>query len=571
MIITVTGASRRTRVRRVNAHAEEARPQPHSLSRRDPVHPAVWCATAAFGLLLMLWSVAVPMYRAVDEPQHLSTALRLAQGGGYPHPGDGRLEAEVAASYPYADFVGGDERTFVAPQQVTTGPPASWPSFDQLETLPVPPAQVDQADQMTQHPPLWPLLTAGEIRVFDLDAAPADVAYLILRLLQAILLLPLPWMLWRAGRLLGAARRGAAAAAFLPLAVPEVLHIGASITDGDLLLLELSGLTLLLIKVATGDRRLRLGLAVGVVLALALLSKSFALVFPPIVVLAYLVAARVPAGTAGTAGTAGWRARLAATAWRPLALSLVVAGAAGGWWYVVRYLQDGSLQPSGYPPAVEAQLANTLNAGQAVSIFFGSLAKTSWEDLGWLETPAPFRYVIPVLLAVAIPVLVAVRSHRRRLGPITVALAPFLVLLVSVSLREISTFRQLHAVYGAQGRYLFPCLVGVGAALAVALSRRGRGWRLAACGLPLLCLVPQALALHEAWVYFWSGGLGQALDWSPLPRALLGCAAGLAIGALCAGAWLIAHDAGGRADTKPGTPGLSRRGARVRRRTVAAA
>lgn len=510
---------------------------PAEQARRESVHPAVWCATAAFGLLLILWSVAVPMYRAVDEPQHLSTALRLAQGGGYPHPGDARLEAEVAASYPYANFLGGDRRTFVAPRQVKKQPPATWPSFDELKSLPVSAGQADQADQMTQHPPLWPLLTAAEIRVFDLDTLPANLAYEVLRLLQAVLLLPLPWMLWRAGRLLGASRRGAAAAAFLPLAVPEVLHIGASITDGDLLLLELSALTLLLIAVANGDRRPRLGVMIAALLTLALLTKSLALVFPPIIVLAYLVGARVPAGVIG--GRQRLRARVRAVAWQPLFLSLIGSGAAGGWWYILRYVQDGSIQPSGYPPAVEARLANTLTAGAAASTFFGSLAKTSWEDLGWLETPAPYRYVVPALLAIAIPVVVAVRSQRRRLGPITVALTPFLVLLAGVSLREISTFHQLHAVYGAQGRYLFPALVGVGGALGVALSRPGRGWAAAAVALPVFCLIPQVLALHEAWAYFWSGGLGQLLDWAPIPRSVLGCVAGLGIAALVAGAWLI--------------------------------
>ena len=54
-------------------------------SRRWPRPPAaVWFATALFGLIAALWTVAVPPKRAPDEPAHVDLILYLAEGHGYP-------------------------------------------------------------------------------------------------------------------------------------------------------------------------------------------------------------------------------------------------------------------------------------------------------------------------------------------------------------------------------------------------------------------------------------------------------------------------------------------------------
>ena len=471
-------------------------------------------ATAVLGLLVVLWSVAVPLYRAVDEPQHLSTALRLADGGGYPPPGSARLVAQVAASYPFADFPGGDERTFVATVQVRAEPPARFPSLRELRSLPVPPDQADQADQMTQHPPLWPLLAAGEIRALRLEDVPADLAVVLLRLLQGALLLPLPWLAARTARLLGATAAGQGAAAFLPVAVPQLLHIGASVTDGDLLLVEFAALTPLLVLMARGDRRLRVTGAVGLLLAAALLTKAFALALLPFALLAVVLGRRNP-GAGRAATTVGGLALL------------------GGWWYPWRILHDGALQPSGYPPGVVAMLRGSVPAGQAVEVFTGSLLKTAWVDLGWLETPAPFRVVLPVWATVTVLVLVGVLRARRRVEALLV-LVPVVVLVAMVVLAGVSTWSRLHSVLGAQGRYLFPGLTGVAAVAGTALSGRR------AAGLPLLTVASHALTLHLAGVHFWHGGTAAQLDWSPLPVPLLaGCAAGAVLLCLTATAGLL--------------------------------
>ena len=503
------------------------------MTRRPPA--AVWCATALLGLLVVLWSVAVPMYRAVDEPQHLSTVLRLADGGGYPAPGTARLRPEVAASYPYADFPGGDARTFVPSYPVYAGP-APFPSYRELQRLPVPGDQVGQVDQMTQHPPLWPLLAAAQVRLLGLRDVPADVALVVLRILQGLLLLPVPLLVWRTARLLGASQVGAAAASYLPLLAPQVLHIAASVTDGDLLLLEMAVATPLLVLVAQGRRSVRLAAGLGLVVGLALLTKAFALLLPPCVLLAYAV---------------GPDRRRAV---RPALVSLVVASVVGGWWYALRLVTTGSLQPSGYPPGVRSQLAGQLSATEAAEVFVGSVLKSSWRDLGWLQTPGSVLVVLVVWVLVGTPVVLALRPSAGRAARV-VALAPFALLLAQICLLEVSTYLHLHAVYGAQGRYLFPGLVGVAAVAAGGLSLPGRAARWARGALPLACLLAQVLALRLAVRTFWAFGRPAALAWSPLPVPLL--AGGLALAGVAAVAGTLLVVRGQHEDLAPGgEPGL---------------
>ena len=494
----------------------QRRPPPasscNSVEVRDRPAAAVWCATAMLALLVVLWSVDVPLYRAVDEPQHLSTVLRLAAGDGYPPPGSGRLRPEVAASYRYADFPGGDARTFVPPRAVRALP-APFPSFRQLETRPVPLDQVGQPDQMTQHPPLWPLLAAAEVRLLGLRAVPADIAVVTLRVLQGLLLLPMPLLIWRTARRLGAGRAAAAAAGFVPLLAPQLLHIGASVTDGDLLLLEFALTTPLLVAVTQGPRSTTRAVALGLVVAAALLTKSFALLLPGCVVLAF-------------AAGAGWRLRH--VAWRPLLVALGLPVVLAGWWYMLRLASTGSIQPSGYPDGFLRALAGRLSPGAAFEIFVGSVLKTSWRDLGWFETPGSLTGALAVWLTVAAPVVVTLCRRDTR-GPVVVALAPFVLLTGLVCALEVSVFVHLHAVYGAQGRYLFPGLVGVAGVAAVSLSGAGRLATAARLALPLGCLVAQGFGLRLAGRYFWVGGQSAALAWSPVPADVLAPAAVVAV------------------------------------------
>ena len=63
--------------------------------RRSVGSPVAWTATAIFLALMVLWSVVTPNFRNPDEPQHVNSVLRLAEGGGWPAPGEAFVMPEV--------------------------------------------------------------------------------------------------------------------------------------------------------------------------------------------------------------------------------------------------------------------------------------------------------------------------------------------------------------------------------------------------------------------------------------------------------------------------------------------
>src|SRR5687768_2196113 len=66
------------------------------LSRLVPA--SVVLASVLLFLASLLWAVLVPVYQAPDEIYHVNSVLRVAEGGGWPRPGDARLEDEVVTS-----------------------------------------------------------------------------------------------------------------------------------------------------------------------------------------------------------------------------------------------------------------------------------------------------------------------------------------------------------------------------------------------------------------------------------------------------------------------------------------
>ena len=75
----------------------------------------------------------------------------------------------------------------------------------------------------------------------------------------------------------------------LLVGLPMLTATGGVLNNDDLLTLLGAVATLLLVTVARGDGSRRTALALGAVLAAALLTKAFAVVFLPVVPLAYWV------------------------------------------------------------------------------------------------------------------------------------------------------------------------------------------------------------------------------------------------------------------------------------------
>ena len=475
---------------------------------------ALTLVTVLWAALLLGWLQLTPLYRAADEPTHVDLVLRLADGGSYAAPGTLEVDPRVRASFPLAGLSTPERPELAAhfplPFDTTDVPPRDR-SYDEL---PVEPGLPPYANQMTQHPPLYYLLLAGGSRVlpgFDGWSFPVQLG--VLRLLSALLLLPLPALTAAAARRLGAGEPVATGAALLPLAVPQLSHVGASVNNDVLLVLLGAAVAGPLLGVSRGDSSRRTAAAVGVLLGLALLTKAWAVGLLAWAALAYALALLGPGRDDRrrvlTSGT----------------LAAALATAVGGWWWVANVVRFGALQPQGLALFPARQTEPDL-----VSFTVGvvrRLTASTWGNFGWLEVqvPGPVTGAAAALVVLAL-VLVLARPCDVPWGrpAAAVAVAAFCLQLAVVYQQSLKNYLRGGYFAGLQGRYLYAFVGVVAALVAIGLARvlpRARLPLAALAAVVVLQLVGVATALHG----FWSPageGLRRALAvqaaWAPFPR-----------------------------------------------------
>jgi small subunit ribosomal protein S36 len=531
---------------------------PGEPARGRPLRPPrlVWLAMLLFALVGALWTVAVPAFRAPDEPAHLDLVLYLAEGNSYP-AWDGRYFGEamqldtvrylIDSHYSWPKFDAAD-----AP------PRANRPDVDDLGGL-TPDANARHPDdrragypyvynQMPQHPPLYYEVMAGVIR-FERWVLPGtgppslDRELGLLRLINVLLAAPLPLLAWATVVRLGGGERAARVASLLPLGLPQLSYIGAALNNDNLLTLLGGVLAVLLAGVARGRRTYRTDLAVGVTIGLALLTKAFALVFVPWLFAAYALGAwTTRSATRSTPGsTTRW--------WRDHGIGALIAGgvaaAVGTWWWIANWVRFGEPAPTSEtlthttaqrPPGFQPDLVGYAWA------FAGRLVSRAWLWVGFRNPKIELAPLLVAALTLAVVVAAVVAVRRASPGLATdggprrwdLALACLATLLTVVFV-----FRRawhLHETTGGwpfiQGRYLFGTIVGPMAVVALGaatlLGRRAVGVAIAA----IVALQAWSLAkvLDGAWTGPGAfGPLRGALAWSPWPPAVVGLVAVIAL------------------------------------------
>ena len=528
-------------------------------------------ATAAFGLLLALYSVALPLNEAPDEPAHADLVFHLATGASYPTFDGRRMEygvnrmctlygAAIRACPGRGEVVSlTGKRKHVAdaaPDRRTR------PTYDQVR-IERPGGPVNQ---MPQHPPLYYRLMSTVLRV-ERAVIPGDLSYDrefgLLRLANVALVAPVPLLCWWTVRRLGFGSVLnsviGSTAALIPFVIPQLLHIGSTINNDNLLTLLTGGLVVLLAGVAQGDLSRRTAIAVGVVTGLALLTKAFAIVLPPVVVAAYVV---------------GWRAtRRRQVAGAGVLVAGVLAAAVSGWWYLANVIRGDGLAPS----TENSRLTSALrrpgfhpDPWNYAQTFGSQFTERFWGWFGWYTVRLSLAVIIgaSVLLVVALAAgllggrRVAMASEQVRSAdepqagasdgdderplavgrlPLTVLLLPSVLLLLFVTTRAWSLYTLTSYTPFIQGRYLFPSIIGIAAIAALGVHRLSGRWA------PLVVLawgvVMQVDALRRILSGYWGppGGGPRAevralIAWSPWPGELLAAGALLAV---AAGAWLV--------------------------------
>ncbi len=545
-------------------------------ARRRPPR-AVWAATALFGLVMVLWTVAVPVFRAPDEAAHLDLVLYLADGNGYPSY-DGRFFGEEANL--------DSDRHLVSLR-------LPWPRFDADDAVPrserpdaydlglEPDAGARRNDearagypyvynQMPQHPPV-PYLMQSEVLQAERWLLPGhgvpsmDKELGLLRLFDVLLVLPMPLLAWAVVARMGGSDRAGTVAALLPLGVPQLLHIGSALTNDALLILEGGLLALLLTGVGRGVRTRRTDVAVGLVLGLALLTKAFAVMYIPWVAAAYLLGA--------------WTLRR----WRVVLDGLLagaLAVAIGAWWWVANWMREGEPAPTTetltrteaqQPPGFEPEPLRFLLQ------FPGRLLSRTWAWVGHgspkFELPVAVTVVLTLVVAAAggiawwtarrgratgepalpngdgggdadevpgeVVVEVADEAGRApRRVDVVMAWLPAVLITLFVARRALGLYETTGKVAFIQGRYLYSALVPPLAVVGLGVARALGRWAVLATLAAVAVL--QAWVLGEVVDGAWTGpgtfgSVRGALAWAPWPPAVVGL---VAAGVVALTAWL---------------------------------
>jgi 4-amino-4-deoxy-L-arabinose transferase-like glycosyltransferase len=484
-------------------------------------------ATVLLYGVLVIWACVTPDYRAPDEPQQVSTTLRLAYWHSYPAPGDARIFPAVKASYHDVGFGGIGLNTIIglAPLKKPATNQLTGQTLNQLGASSSGAVTPYDYDQMTQHPPGYFAVMSVPARIFDVINKTPHTALLILRLCSALLLLPLPFLAFRIARALGVSTNGSAAASFLPIALPQLTHLGAAVNNDTLTITLGAAVTWLCLEVAGRARGRRWAIALGLTTTAMLLTKGVALPMLVVVLVAFLVRAR----------RFGLR-----TAVKNAVLTGICLVPGIAWW-VANVVRFGKLQPDGYPRSYLNLLPHGhLDSGKWLHNFFPALTRSFIADFGWLEAPPPPALTAAVTIALLVLIVVGIARSRQRLGEALLAQLSWLMPLIAILDTSHAASERTGALQGVQGRYIFVGVTAIAATIALAVrpgpQTAGRRYLPVYALMPVLAVVCAGLGLAAGVSHFYVGNgffdqVGTLTSWSPLrlrvlvPIAVIGVAA----------------------------------------------
>jgi hypothetical protein len=399
---------------------------------------------AITAMLLVAWSLAVPMFEAPDEPVHWQYARWLHDEGTLPRIGPRFGEAHQPPLY----------YLLIAPFAVA-GP------------VPVAAAHSDAAGRLVaEAPPRFYRYAAGDLgRYWPLRLS---------RIVTSAVSVLTVYFAYRAGvAVTGATSTGFLAGA-LTAFLPQFTFRGATISNDALVTMLSAAAVYLLVRLITGQLTRTLGLAIAATIACAVLSKINAVVLAVALLLA-LVSQPGP-----------WSRRL-----RSLWV-LALAGALVAPWFLRNIVLYGDLLGSDvmWDAGPDLIVPKSIWSPYFVSHFPGALARSFVGVFGWFNVYMPewiygsFATVAALGLAGCLWRFVARPADRR-----------LLMVLGAISALALGLVVHLNLTYSQpQGRYLFPALTSIMLVIALgleALPRWNRRWTLA---------LAAALAVVNVWV-----------------------------------------------------------------------
>jgi len=418
----------------------------------------------------------------------------------------------------------------------------------------------DVSNYMTQHPPLYYGLMGGLTWLIPgAEDMPADILFLIVRMFNVLLLLPLPVLFWFSARQLVGGSPIATAAAFLPLVIPGLARVSATVNNDNLAIVLGAAVVALCAKVLRGDRSVRTAVLLSLLAVAGSLTKGTILFILVLIPIAY--------------GAQALRARR----WpAPKVLGILAVGAlAAGAWWLRNLLLFGAVQPDAWGKQLARANGGVRQPGVPVDMdhywqtvyvavpsrFFGALGLHEPPQL-----PIAMIWVLSILVVVCFPIAIAILAGRR--WDLVILFAVPAAALVMICYQAYLHFQTYLAIPGLQGRYVYPAVFGLVFPIAVVAGLVLGRWRRWA---PMLIaaggLVVSGWAVYTSVEYTWlhRGEQLQPSNWArafrtlagffPLPGAAAATLAVLVAGLVVAGTVLTAvacgRDSSGRALQDP--------------------
>lgn len=447
---------------------------------------AIAATSLLFFAFSLLWAFNSPFFDGPDESRHINSISRLVDGGGWPMPYEALVtgathQAEAEGSVTVTDDGTVRERFDIA---------------DRSKLFEYGESKDKGRDTMLQHPPAYYAVAATVVAALGGADLRWDHAQFIVRGVSAALVAgALPFIIGTVRRVTGSRLVGVLGGVGL-LCVPFFTGLGGYASNDTLLLLACSATMYLLVRgVREASPSPWLLPLAGVAYGVALLTKGFALMLAPTVVILAVWSA--------------WRRRNSILHFiAQLLVPAVIAFAIGGWWWVRNLLVLGKIQPSQLGDRERHENAfRGYDFGTFVNAFFERLNSTFW---GRNLLPAEVVTIAGVALIIVLVVALLVRQTRSMF--LITALFPLLI--------AATIFNNAHGIYwdtsdpsrGVQGRYLFGGIVtiaiAIGACWLLVLRRANRRARsiLAMIGVAVpvfITAVCLPFMVSRRWTMFW--------------------------------------------------------------------
>ncbi len=476
----------------------------------ENVPTSVWLVTLLHALLLLTYSLIVPIWHAADEHQHIDLIRTVRAEFRYPDYD----EAMVSQQVDEARALTRRQELFIHLEAEDALPRDGRPSLSDIAADG--PSEI--RNQLANHPPLYYAVMGGVTKVLGVPGNDwaFDSFVGVYRFLTLLFTVPLPLLAFAGATRIGAMRPVAVAAALIPFAIPQLTHIGSAVNNDNLLTFLFAVMTVLLVYVWTGDTSKATGVKVGAIGGLALLTKGFALVLPLWIASAYTLAAA--RGVRRTALSAG-------------AIALLLALGIGGWWWVRNVVEFGTVQP-GIRLHPDASAGFDPYPWWWVRRFVWQMDWSFWGVFGLHQAKLPHAVALAgtaFMLGGFVLSFAAAPARRFRWGESALLALPVAAIASIVVFGAYRGYVHTAVAGGIQGRYLFPGVVALGIAAAMGLGvlmrRRAGLLPLAIFGAAILM---HLLATRIMVATFWGpreGSIAAHVDsvlaWSPWPEPIV--------------------------------------------------